>query len=167
MPAWLRMLLTPWPWLICLGAAGLVVLVWMIATRGHAPDTATVVQEPRKPIGNPPGDGAAAGDRDVPRPAPVNPPKEVESVAGTVWEGDDGPIAPDISIQFEAGGVLSYSRNGASFRNGTWKQTGDSVYFEMNDKFQECQATIRGDRIEGDSWNVSGEKWKTSLRKKQ
>ncbi len=30
-PAWLRLLLTPWPWLIGLGATGLGVLIWMIA----------------------------------------------------------------------------------------------------------------------------------------
>ncbi len=157
LPLWLRVLLTPWPWLIALGIAGLCALVWLIATHSHLS-----AQASPNSVASPGGGGAGRGD-DVP---PAHPPEKVGDLTGTTWEGDDGPMAPDISIHFEAGGVLAYSSNGNSSRDGTWKQTGNSLYFERNEKLRECQATIRGDRIEGDSWNVTGEKWKTTLRRK-
>ena len=90
---------------------------------------------------------------------------ETESLTGTEWAGSDGPVAAVVTFHFERGGVLAYSYNGASYRNGTWKQNGNSLYFEMNNKFRECQATIHGGRIDGDSWNVNGLKWKTSIQR--
>jgi hypothetical protein len=61
------------------------------------------------------------------------------------------------------GGLLVYSYNGQTFCNGTWRQDGNRLYFECNKKYRECQATVRGDRIEGSSWNMAGARWQTSL----
>ncbi|HVS38700.1 MAG TPA: hypothetical protein VMS17_24300 [Gemmataceae bacterium] len=156
-PVWLRLVLTPWPWLICLGAAGLGVLIWLIAVNPHhaaATSSASAVQNagpsPTQPI--------------KPRPADAKP-APIVNLAGSEWHGDDGPTTMDLIVQFEEGGVLAYSHDGAMFRDGTWKQTGESLYFEMNDKYRECQATIHGDQIDGDSWNMAGDKWRTTLHR--
>ncbi len=103
---------------------------------------------------------------DVPTPpADFDATTETVNLAGAEWTGNDGAVAPVVVFHFERCGVLAYSYNGNSYRNGTWKQTGNSLYFEMNNKYRECQATIRGNRIEGDSWNVQGTKWKTTIQK--
>ena len=90
---------------------------------------------------------------------------ETDSLLGTEWTGSDGPVAAVVTFHFERGGALFYSYNGASFRNGTWKQKGTTLYFEMNNKFRECQATIHGGRIDGDSWNINGLKWRTNIQR--
>ena len=61
--------------------------------------------------------------------------------------------------RFEKGGVLGYSYNNNSYRNGTWKQEGDALYFECNNKYYEFRGTIRGNEITGRSWNIKGGKW--------
>ena len=87
------------------------------------------------------------------------------SVEGAAWVGVDMPGGSVvITIHFEKGSTLAYSYNGASYRNGTWRQDGDHIYFEMNNKYRETRAILRGDRIVGDSWNVVGNKWKTDIR---
>ena len=48
--------------------------------------------------------------------------RERLGVEGTVWAGD-GVTAPT-TYSFEKGGVLVYAYNGATYRNGTWKQDG-------------------------------------------
>src|SRR5947209_2789460 len=85
-------------------------------------------------------------------------------VEGTVWQSRaEGPGRADLTYKFEPGGVLVYSYNGTTYRNGTWEQTGDRLYFEMNKKYCECRATIHGDRIEGQSWNKAGARWPTVM----
>lgn len=81
----------------------------------------------------------------------------VQSLEGTTWAGD-GAVAFTI-YRFERGGVLGYSYNNSSYRNGTWKQEGDSLYFECNKKYYEFRGTIRDNEITGQSWNIKGGKW--------
>jgi outer membrane biogenesis lipoprotein LolB len=92
------------------------------------------------------------------------PPKDAAAAPkldDTEWTGlDDQAVT---TIRFEKDGVLAYIYNGHSYRNGTWKQDGKNLYFEMNDKYRECKATVTGDTIEGDSWNVTDKKWTTTL----
>jgi hypothetical protein len=82
-------------------------------------------------------------------------------LAGTIWVGPDGDYVT--TFRFERGGVLAYRYANGSYRNGRWKQTGKKLYFEMNDKYRECEATIDGDTIRGKSWNVTGKEWKTTI----
>lgn len=94
---------------------------------------------------------------------PVETPTIV-SVEGAAWAGVDMPEGFVVTYRFERDGVVAYSYNGASYRNGTWRQDGDRIYFEMNGKYRECRATVRGDQIVGESWNRAGKKWKTDIR---
>ena len=84
-------------------------------------------------------------------------PLRATPLAGTTWSGDD-VVGPTV-YHFEPGGVLKYSYRGATWRNATWRQEGDKVYFEMNQKFREFEGTMAGDVISGKSWNTRGDKW--------
>lgn len=100
---------------------------------------------------------AALGGRPFPLSAP--------SVEGTEWSGDDTPLNIRTVFRFEKGGALEYAYNGSTYRTGSWRQEGAKVYFELNSRYRECEATVRGDVLEGDSWNARGLRWKTTLRR--
>lgn len=87
------------------------------------------------------------------------------NIVGTTWSGQDGEY--QTTFRFEADGKLNYGYKNGHFDNGTWKQTGNTIYFEMNDKYREFKGTFEGDKIEGDSWNVAGKKWTTSITRKE
>jgi hypothetical protein len=84
----------------------------------------------------------------------------VASLAGSSWTvvETDTDGSRDIFI-FLPDGTLSYSYQNGSYTNGTWKQDGDSVYIEMNNKFVEYQGRISGTHIEGTASNVKGHHW--------
>lgn len=94
-------------------------------------------------------------------PAPAAP--SAMSLVGTTWVGPDTVHGGDWTAVFEPGGILYYSYVNGTYRNATWKQEGDVLYFEINKGFCENKCIIRGDVIEGDSWNIKGTRWKTYL----
>jgi hypothetical protein len=84
-------------------------------------------------------------------------------LAGTAWVGIDGPLGR-VTFLFERGGVLQYTYpNGQIYRNGTWEQRGNVLYFEVNEKFREYRARIGRDVVSGASWNRAGQNWQTTL----
>lgn len=88
--------------------------------------------------------------------------QQTHDLAGTVWIGDDGPVGR-VQFKFERSGILEYSYNGRTYRNGTWRQTGGRLYFEMNQKYRECKGVVLGSTIRGESWNKAGQKWITTI----
>lgn len=90
----------------------------------------------------------------VPFPKPKKKPAVLD-LAGTTWVGN-GIVATPTTYTFEPGGVLAYSYNNRRYRNGTWKQTGNQVYWEANGKFCEFDGTFEGNRMTGRVWNVRG-----------
>jgi hypothetical protein len=93
---------------------------------------------------------------------------EGQSIEGTVWEGRLIPEAVMI-VRFEKGGVLwyRYSNNpGAGQRTGSWRQTGDNVYIETNQKYAEYNATVRGDRMVGSAHNVRPFQWTWEMQRR-
>ena len=96
-------------------------------------------------------------------PSIFGPLEQKHDLAGSVWIGDDGPIG-QVRFKFERGGVLEYSYRGTTFRTATWKQAGDRIYFQMNDKYRECEAIIQGLTMRGSSWNKAGKRWTTTLK---
>jgi len=82
----------------------------------------------------------------------------IASLAGTSWTVGETDGDNDI-FNFLADGTLSYSYQNGAYTNGTWKQDGDSIYIEMNNKFVEYQGRITGAHIEGKAWNVKGHHW--------
>ena len=88
---------------------------------------------------------------------PVAPP-----LAGTSWAGKTAE-GWDMTIDFTADGTMTVSYNGNSYNRASWKQDGDKVYYEMNDRYCEFVGKMTGDAIEGESHNVAGKQWTTRL----
>jgi hypothetical protein len=82
------------------------------------------------------------------------------NVSGTSWTvvETDTEGSRDI-FNFLPDGTLSYSYQPGSFTNGKWKQNGNSIYIEMNNKFVEYQGRISGTHIEGTASNIKGNHW--------
>lgn len=99
----------------------------------------------------------------APRLKPRTPPA-VPPLAGTAWAGKTAE-GWDMTIEFQAEGKMAVSYNGASYNRASWKQDGEKVYFEMNDKYCEFDGKLAGDTIEGESRNVTGKTWSTKLSK--
>ena len=68
-----------------------------------------------------------------------------------------------MTIDFAAEGGMTVSYNGKSFNKASWKQDGDKVYWEMNDRYCEFNGKLAGDTIAGDSHNVAGRAWETKM----
>lgn len=70
-------------------------------------------------------------------------------------------------VHFEKGGVLHYEYNGATYRNGTWRQTESRVYMETNKRYAEFHGTLRGGAIVGRAANVTGVRWTWTVRRER
>ena len=82
----------------------------------------------------------------------------VPSVAGTTWVGPD-THGRHYTYEFLPDGTLHYIYETGDFTDATWKQDGDSIYISINNKFSERLGRITGSHMQGDAWNVKGEKW--------
>jgi hypothetical protein len=102
-------------------------------------------------------------------PAPAAPvPKgfpAVPRLEGTAWEGD-GVVAPT-TYRFEKDGVLVYTYNGTTYRNGTWKQDGKKVYWECNNRYCEYDGTVERDELRVRAWNVAGGRWELVIKRRK
>jgi hypothetical protein len=82
----------------------------------------------------------------------------VPSVAGTTWAGPD-THGRHYVYHFLADGTIDYTYETGTFTNGVWIQDGDTIYMSINKKYSERKGRITGTHMEGDAWNVKGEKW--------
>jgi hypothetical protein len=82
----------------------------------------------------------------------------VPSIAGTTWVGPD-TMGKHYTYEFLPDGTLHYTYETGSFTDGIWKQDGDSIYMAMNNKYSERLGQITGTHMQGDAWNVNGQKW--------
>jgi hypothetical protein len=88
--------------------------------------------------------------------------KDAPPLAGSSWAGKTAE-GWDMTIDFLPEGKMTVSYNGASYNKASWKQDGDNVYYEMNDRYCEFDGKLVGDAIEGETHNVRGRRWATSL----
>ena len=84
-------------------------------------------------------------------------------LAGTTWLAQD--VVGATVYEFLPTGVLKYSYNGSTFLNGTWRQSGSAVYMEMNNRYAERDAVIRGDSMSGTGHNTVGKTWTWTARR--
>ncbi|MDO8789667.1 MAG: hypothetical protein Q7J42_16455 [Sulfuritalea sp.] len=91
---------------------------------------------------------------------------EADSVLRTTWYGK-GSILQDLAIYFGDNGILHYETISGIHTKGKWTQTGNQIYFEVNNKYVEHQGLIRGNDMGGEDWNVKGKRgtW-TAIRQK-
>ena len=98
-----------------------------------------------------------------PPPASVLPAPVAIDLRGTHWTGWCDGIKANWTVYFEPSGALTYSYNGATYRHGSWTLHGNRLYFEMNRKYRECVCIANNHALVGESWNVTGLRWKTLL----
>jgi hypothetical protein len=80
------------------------------------------------------------------------------SVSGTTWVGTDSD-GDYYEYTFQADGALYYKSPSGFWKNGTWKQDGNSIYFETNNKYSEYQGRISSTHMEGNAWNIKDKHW--------
>jgi hypothetical protein len=80
------------------------------------------------------------------------------SVAGTTWAGTDSD-GDYYEYHFQPDGALHYKSPTGFYKKGSWKQDGDAIYMETNNKYSERQGQISGTRMTGNAWNIKGRKW--------
>jgi len=62
-------------------------------------------------------------------------------------------------LLFREGGVLEYEKWGARLTNGTWRQSGNIIYMEINQNFAQYKGVIEANHITGEGQNINGDKW--------
>jgi hypothetical protein len=85
-------------------------------------------------------------------------------LCGSRWFGSDIESG-DWEISFEKDGKITYTYNDRTFRNGSWQWQGNALYFETNNKYYEFRGSVQGNLIDGESSNVKGIRWHTSMRR--
>ncbi len=70
------------------------------------------------------------------------------SVAGTTWVGTDSD-GDYYEYHFQTNGALHYKSPTGFWKNGTWRQEGNEIYMETNNRYTERQGIISGNRMEG------------------
>jgi hypothetical protein len=97
---------------------------------------------------------------------PKGPPEVVVSLVGTTWSSTllEGS---GVEYEFRKDGILHYTyADGRSWTDAHWRQTGDRLYMEINNKYAEYTAVIKGNRMQGTGKNVTGKKWTWHAEKK-
>jgi hypothetical protein len=82
----------------------------------------------------------------------------VPSVSGILWVGTDSD-GDHYEYAFMPNGALYYKSPSGFHTFGTWKQDGDTIYMETNNKYSEYQGRIAGTHIDGKAWNLNNRTW--------
>jgi hypothetical protein len=82
----------------------------------------------------------------------------VQNLEGTIWSGIDSG-GKSFVYEFLPDGALKYTTQAGTSTNGSWKQDGKLVYFEMNNKYAESEGVISNNLMTGNGWNQVGYKW--------
>lgn len=80
------------------------------------------------------------------------------SVSGTEWTTKDTD-GDTYTFRFLPGGILDYTSPSGTYRNGTWKQEGNRVTWEMNGHYADYTATVNGNLISGSAVNRAKKSW--------
>ena len=83
---------------------------------------------------------------------------QIPSVSGTTWAGTNSK-GEYYEYHFQQDGSLHYQSPSGYWENGTWAQSGNEIYMEMNNRYAEYQGIITGNKMEGNAWNVKGHHW--------
>jgi hypothetical protein len=94
----------------------------------------------------------------------LKPEKKAQSLVGTAWTGNSYE-KQTMTFEFGPDGTVVAHYNGTHVKAASWKQDGDKVWFELNNKYCEFDGKIVGDRIEGQCHNVAGTRWDVVLTK--
>jgi hypothetical protein len=92
----------------------------------------------------------------------------VPQMVGTTWTGTNGGTElGTFEYTFREGGQFTATRNGQPYSNGTWKQDGDTVEWEFNNRYAVYTLTFKEGGFEGAANNINGKSWGVTLVKKE
>jgi hypothetical protein len=94
----------------------------------------------------------------------LKPERRFPSLVGSAWTGNSYE-KQTMTFEFGADGQVTVMYNGSPIKAASWKQDGDKIWFELNNKYCEFNGKIVGDRIEGQCHNVAGTRWDVVLTK--
>jgi hypothetical protein len=87
------------------------------------------------------------------------------SLIGTVWEGkivyDDTSL-----IRFDPNGVLRIRYFQGTTMQANWKQQGDRIVIEINNKYVECEGFLRDGRLVGKAKNKAPTNWNWEMKRR-
>jgi hypothetical protein len=102
------------------------------------------------------------------RPAPVAPAAPaavIGNIAGTRWSGIDSD-KDHYLFEFRRDGSLHYESPSGKYDDGSWKQSGQRIEWEVNDHYAEYEATLESaSRMTGSAHNKAGHTWTFTLDK--
>ena len=89
----------------------------------------------------------------------------IQSLIGTTWiyNADNKYMT---EIEFLDDKKLAFTELGIRSTNAHWEQNGNSVYFEINNKYAQYKGTISISTISGEAQNIKGERWIWSANKR-
>jgi TIR domain len=101
----------------------------------------------------------------APPPAPAYDTASCADVlCGSRWAyTDTSYVKAQETLQFLPHNALKWSNGGVT--SSTYRVTGTSIYFEVNDKYSEYRGTIKGQRMDGTAKNKDGYGWTWSAVK--
>ena len=88
-----------------------------------------------------------------------------KSIADTTWVGTDSD-GDYYENHFQKDGSLHYKSPTGFWKNGTWRQDGEVVYFEMNRGYSEYDGRMSGKLMEGTGKNIKGHRWTWKLKQR-
>ncbi len=87
------------------------------------------------------------------------------SIVGTVWEGklvyDDTSI-----IRFDPNGVLRIRYFKQTTMQANWRQEGERIVIEINNKYVECEGYLRDGRLVGKAKNRAPATWNWEMKRR-
>lgn len=95
--------------------------------------------------------------------------KKAPDVTGTTWISDETEVKLGvIEYTFQEGGKLSWHQVGMNDVStvGSWKQDGDHLYWEVNQKYVDYNVDFKEGRFEGGALNKTNLRWKITLKPK-
>ncbi len=85
------------------------------------------------------------------------------SIAGTTWTYTDLSMGstPHMRLEFQAGGNLRaiWLASSTTYDHCSWKQTGDTIYFQFDNQYQQFHGRISGSTMTGTATNKPGISW--------
>lgn len=88
--------------------------------------------------------------------------KTVPSLVGTAWSGNTWEKQTMV-FEFHADGQINVTYNGAPVKDCAWKQDGESVHVEINNKYLEFDGKLQDGKVVGHCHNVAGTQWDVVL----
>jgi hypothetical protein len=88
----------------------------------------------------------------------------VPPVLGTTWNGSSGGSSP-YDYTFHPDGTFSTAVNGKPHSSkGTWKQDGDTLEWEFNNRYSVYTVKFQDGTFEGSASNIKGKSWAVTLK---